>query len=62
MWSGDAPCSRCEKKKECRDKVKILQTLSPLINELNTLPEHVDGPGDGLLVVACQDFTVIRIG
>jgi hypothetical protein len=35
-----------------------MQTISPLINELNTLPEHVDGPGDGMLIIACQDFTL----
>lgn len=58
MWSGDARCSQCAKKKDCKDRLKIMQTLSPLINELNTLPEYVDGPGDGILIIACHDFVI----
>ncbi len=59
MWTIDAQCSRCCKKDECEDRTKIIGTLSPLSNDLNAQAEHVNSPGDGVLIVACQDFAVV---
>lgn len=56
MWTIDAQCSRCGKKEACKDRPEIIKALSPLTNRLNTEPEFVDGPGDGILIVACKDF------
>lgn len=58
MWTVDARCPSCSKKDKCADRKALISTLSPLTNQLNTQPEFVDGPGDGVLVVACKDFTV----
>jgi hypothetical protein len=58
MWTIDARCSQCGKKNDCQDREKILKTLSVLSHELNTEEAFVSGPGDGLLVVACRDFSV----
>ena len=58
MWTIDTRCSQCKLKETCADRKKIVQTLSPLANQLNTETEFVDGPGDGILVVACRDFAV----
>lgn len=55
MWTVDMNrCPACGDKDECKDRKKIVQTLSALVMELNTAPEHVDGPGDGIIIVACQ--------
>lgn len=55
MWTPDmARCPACPDKEACKDRKKILTTLSALTNELNTAPEHVDGPGDGIIIVACH--------
>lgn len=55
MWTIDMNrCPACPEKDKCADRKKILQTLSPVTNELNTDPAHVDGPGDGVIIVACQ--------
>ena len=58
MWTVDARCSQCKHKETCADRKKILTTLSPLANELNTDVTYVDGPGDGVLVVACREFAI----
>lgn len=56
MWTIDSSCARCGKKATCNDRVKIIQTLSPLANELNTDPAFTDGPGDGIIIMSCRDF------
>jgi len=58
MWTVDARCPSCSKKETCADRKELISTLSPLTNKLNTVPEFVDGPGDGVLVVACKEFTI----
>jgi len=58
MWTIDARCAQCKHKDKCADRKKIMQTLSPLANELNTEEQFVDGPGDGILVVACREFAI----
>ena len=55
MWTVDANrCPSCPEKETCADRKKIITTLSGLSHELNTDPTHVDGPGDGIIIVACQ--------
>ena len=55
MWTIDMNrCPACPAKETCADRKKILQTLSPVATELNTDPAHVDGPGDGIIIVACH--------
>lgn len=58
MWTIDTRCSQCKHKPDCKDRTAILTTLSPLSNTLNTDAQHVDGTGDGILIVACKDFEV----
>jgi len=58
MWTIDAPCARCSKKPSCKDRPEIIKTLSPLSNKLNTEEPFTDGPGDGILIVACKDLAV----
>ena len=57
-WTIDARCSKCGKKPECEDRKKLIGTLSPLTNELNTSEQYTEGPGDGILIIACNDFVV----
>ena len=57
-WTIDTRCSRCCKKDRCPDRKKLLGTLSPVTNELNTVAEYVDGPGDGIVIISCNDFAV----
>ena len=47
-------CPACSLKEQCIDRKKIVQTLSTLTHELNTDSAHVDGPGDGIIIVACS--------
>lgn len=55
MWTADMNrCPTCPAKADCKDRKKILQTLSTITHEMNTDPEHVDGPGDGVIIVACS--------
>ena len=56
MWTIDARCSRCAKKEACSDRTALIGALSPLANTLNTEPKHVEGPGDGIVVISCNDF------
>ena len=58
MWTIDSRCSRCWKKGGCSDRVALIGALSPLTNTLNTEEPHVSGPGDGVLIVACNDFAI----
>ena len=58
MWTIDARCSQCGNKAACKDRPAILGDLSPLTNILNTVQEHLDSPGDGILIVACNDFRI----
>lgn len=65
MWTIDAPCSRCTHRKtpqhtpatECLDRAALITSLQTLTGELNASP-FVDGPGDGIIIVACKDFAV----
>lgn len=55
MWTVDMNrCPACPDKDGCADRKKIVQTLSALVLEMNTDPTHVDGPGDGIIIVACR--------
>lgn len=58
MWTIDTRCPSCSKKELCADRKELIGTLSPLTNQLNTKAEFVDGPGDGILVIACKDFSI----
>lgn len=56
MWTPDVNrCPACPKREKCADQKVIRKVLSALTNELNTNPEHVDSPGDGIIIVACQE-------
>lgn len=66
MWTTDMQCSRCKHRKSaqnpnpatpCTDRAEIITALQPLTGILNA-PPHSDGPGDGILIVACKDFAV----
>lgn len=57
-WTIDARCSRCFKKPDCADRPKLISVLSPLTNTLNTEEPHASGPGDGMLIISCNDFAV----
>lgn len=57
-WTIDARCSQCSKKGDCPDRKELLGTLSPLTNKLNTEEPHASGSGDGILIVACNDFAI----
>lgn len=55
MWTVDAnKCPSCPDKEQCKDRKLIIQTLSELSHKLNRDPAHVDGPGDGIIIVACR--------
>lgn len=55
MWTVDMNrCPSCPVKNECADRKRIVQVLSRETTELNTNPDYVDGPGDGLIIVACK--------
>lgn len=55
MWTVDMNrCPACPEKETCADRKKIVQTLSALAMDLNTNPVYVDGPGDGIIIVACH--------
>lgn len=65
MFTLDAQCSRCAHRQTpqhipetpCTNRAEIIGTLSDLVGRLNAEP-LVDGPGDGMLIVACSDFKV----
>jgi len=57
-WTIDARCSRCVKKDACKDRPALIGTLSPLTNELNTQEQFTEGPGDGVIIISCNDFAV----
>lgn len=56
MWTIDSRCSRCGKKKDCSDRTALIGALSPLVNQLNTEEPYASGPGDGILIIGCNDF------
>jgi hypothetical protein len=68
MWTIDTSCSRCSKKdsfvrglierQACEDRKKLIGVISPLTHELNTAEPFVSGPGDGIIIIACNDFSV----
>lgn len=55
-WTIDTRCSRCGKKNDCPDRPALIGVLSPLTNKLNTEEPHASGPGDGIIILACNDF------
>ena len=66
MWTIDLACSRCKHRQSaqnptpatpCTDRAEIVTSLQVLTNTLNAAP-HSDGPGDGILIVACKDLAV----
>jgi len=57
-WTIDTRCSQCGKKTTCSDRPELIGALSPLTNKLNTTEPHTTGPGDGILIVSCNDFSV----
>lgn len=56
MWSIDTRCPRCTHRTECPDRTELYKTLSPLSNKLNVEEPFVSGPGDGIIIIACNDF------
>ena len=56
MWTIDTRCSRCCNKPSCSDRSVLIGALSPLTNKLNTEEPHALGPGDGILIISCNDF------
>ncbi len=56
MWTAEARCSTCEFKDECVDRKTIIPDLVNLSNTLNTVQANIDSPGDGILVMVCNDF------
>ena len=58
MWTVDARCSNCAHKPACNDRIALYNDLSPLCNELNMDAKYQDSPGDGILVIVCQGFTL----
>lgn len=57
MWTVDSRCSQCGSKENCEDRKTIIPDLVTISNTLNTTPANVDGPGDGILIMSCNDFT-----
>jgi len=58
MWTIDARCSQCAHKSECKDRPEIIRTLTALQGQLNTDDAFTEGPGDGIMIVACKDFAI----
>ena len=58
MWTIDSRCSQCSKKSICTDRTTILTALVTLSHTLGTVPANVDGPGDGIIVMVCNDLQV----
>lgn len=57
MWTVDSRCSQCGKKETCADRKVIVPDLVTMSNTLNTSEEHLTTPGDGILIMVCNDFT-----
>ena len=58
LFTVDARCSRCYQKADCLVRVEVLTTLSALQNKLNTDPHLAESPGEGILILSCDDFAV----
>jgi len=56
MWTIDCRCSLCVHKDPCPDRPDIIKGLTDVVVRLNTAPEHLSGPGDGILIASCHDF------
>lgn len=55
MWTVDmSRCPGCPDKEECLDRKEMLPLLSGMTHNMNTDSKHVDGPGDGTIIVHCQ--------
>ena len=57
-WGIDTRCPSCIHKAGCPDRTALYAALSPLTNKLNIEEPFLSGPGDGTLIIACQDFAV----
>ncbi len=61
-WNIDAQCSRClhrnSKNEPCHDRLEIVKAQTALINRLNLEEPFAEGPGNGRIIVACDDFRV----
>lgn len=61
-WIVDAQCSRCKHRKStkesCLDRPEIVKSQTALINKLNMEEPFEDGPGNGRIIVSCDDFAV----
>jgi hypothetical protein len=58
MWTVDSRCSQCGHKETCEDRKIIIPDLVTMSNTLNTNQANLDGTGDGIFIMACNDFTV----
>ena len=58
FFTVDARCSRCFRKEECLVRVEVLNSLSALTNKLNTEPALSNSPGEGIIILACDDYAV----
>ena len=58
LFTVDARCGRCYQKTECQVRVKIITTLTALANECNTNPVLSNSSGEGILILACDDFAI----
>lgn len=56
MWTVDSRCSQCGHKETCADRPAIIPELVTLSNILNTNQANVASPGDGILIMGCNDF------
>lgn len=58
LFTVDARCARCHKKTECLVRVEVITTLTSLTNKLNTDPALAESPGEGIIILACDDFAI----
>lgn len=55
MWTVDMNrCPACPAKETCADRKRIVTNLSKETFDMNTDPAHVEGPGDGIIIVSCH--------
>ena len=58
FFTVDARCSRCFRKDECLVRIEALNSLSALTNKLNTDPALANSAGEGIIILACDDYAV----
>ena len=56
MWTIDWKCQHCLLRAECADRAALSASIAPIVDNLNTDPELVAGPGDGMIAVICRQF------